>query len=251
MAQTEKTEKKRKKRRRKNYLLRFLIVIALGVGIYYCGSSDIFDISRVKVLGNDYYTVEQIKDKANVKIGENIFRFRKSGVKKRLLRDPYVKNVVIKRRLPSTIVIDVEERKEQAALYNGKEYVIIDEDGLVLRVSKDEPKITKITNLKIKKSKVGKPVDVEGNALLNDTLKMLKETDKADIFFKTVNTSSIIVRAYISEQLICEGAPDNLKESAKNGNLQTALFEMHSKGIERGIIKIGSDNYCSFDPNAE
>ncbi|MGP1569547.1 MAG: cell division protein FtsQ/DivIB [Eubacteriales bacterium] len=244
-------ERKRKKHRRKNYLLRFVVFIICCAGMYYFLSSDIFDISRVKVLGNNYYTVEQIKDKANVKIGKNIFAFRKGKLKSKLLKDSYLKNVVIKRKLPSTIVIKVEERKEQAALYDGKRYIIIDEDGLVLRISDDEPKITRITNLKIKKSKVGKPVDVEGNALLNDTLKMLEETDKADIFFRNINTSSIVVRAYISDQLICEGAPENLKESAQNGNLQAALYEMHSKGIERGTIKIGSDNYCSFDPNAE
>jgi hypothetical protein len=245
------TEKKRKKRKRKNYLLRFVILVLFCVGMYYFLSSDIFDISKVRVVGNNYYTVEQIKDKANVKIGMNIFEFRKGKLKKKLLKDPYLKNVVIKRKLPSTIVIDVDERKEEAGLLDGDRYIIIDEDGLVLRISKDEPKVTRITNLKIQKSKVGKPIEVEGNALLNDTLKMLKEMDDADIFFKHINMSSIIVRAYISEQLICEGAPDNLRESAKNGNLQAALYEMHSKGIERGTIKIGSDNYCSFDPNAE
>lgn len=245
------TERKRKKHRRKNYLLRFIVFVLFCAGMYYFLSSDIFDISNVKVLGNNYYTVEQIKDKANVKIGKNIFAFRKGALKNKLLKDPYLKNVVIKRKLPSTIVIEITERKEQAALLDNEKYIIIDDGGLVLRTSKDEPKITRITNLKIKQSKVGKPIEVEGNALLNDTLKMLKEMDKADIFFRNVNISSIIVKAYISEQLICEGAPENLRESAKNGNLQTALYEMHSKGIERGTIKIGSDNYCSFDPNAE
>lgn len=245
------TERKRKKRKRKNNLLRFFILILLCVGLYFFLSSDMFDISKVKVTGNNYYTVAQIKDKANVKIGKNIFRFRTYKLKQKLLKDPYLKNVTIKRKLPATIVIEIEERKEQAAIVYDNRYIIIDEDGLVLRESKDEPKLTKITNMKLKKGKVGKPVEVEGNSLLNDTLKMLKETSKADILFKNIDASSIIIRAHIYNQLICEGSPENLRKSVESGNLQAALYEMHSKGIERGVIKIGNDNYWSFDPNAE
>jgi hypothetical protein len=75
--------------------------------------------------------------------------------------------------------------------------------------------------------------------------------EDSDLFFKKIEISNVIIKAHIYDQLICEGTPKNLGESIKNGNLETALYEMYSKGIERGIIKIGTDNYCSFDPNVE
>ncbi|QAT43306.1 cell division protein FtsQ/DivIB [Aminipila luticellarii] len=243
--------RKKKKRKKKNYLLRLLVIIAVGAGLYFLMTSEWFDIDSVKVENNNYYTVEQVKDKAGIQVGKNIFSLKKSGIKDKLLKDPYFKNVKIKRKLPSTVVIDVTERSEKAAvLYNGT-YIIIDSDGLVLRKAKTEPKITVIEGLTVKKAKEGKPLEAEENSILTDTLSMLASMEDSDLFFKKINTSSVIIKAHIYDELVCEGTPENLKESLKNGKLETTLYEMYSKGIKRGTIKIGSDNYCSFDPNVE
>ncbi|MFV0518513.1 MAG: cell division protein FtsQ/DivIB [Aminipila sp.] len=243
--------RKKKKRKKKNYLLRLLVIIAVGVGLYFLVTSEFFDIDSVKIENNSYYTVEQVKAKAGVKIGENIFKLKKSNIKEKMLKDPYFENVVVKRRLPSTVVIKVVERTERAAVPSGSTFIIIDPNGLVLRVADAEPKITLIQGLTVKKAKAGKPLEVNENSILTDTLNMLKVMEDSDLFFKKIDISNVIIRAYIYDQLVCEGTPENLTESIKNGNLETTLYEMYSKGIERGVIKIGSDNYCSFNPNVE
>lgn len=243
--------RKKKKRKKKNYLLRLLVIIAVGVGFYFLITSELFDIGSVKIENNSYYTVEQVKDKAGIKNGENIFKLKKNDIKDKLLKDPYFENVTIKRKLPSTIVIKVTERTEQAAVPNKGTYIIIDPNGLVLRKADTEPKITIIEGLTLKKAKAGKPLEVEENSILTDTLGMLESMEDSDLFFKKIDISNVVIKAHIYDQLICEGTPENLAESIKNGNLEKTLYEMYSKGIERGIIKIGSDNYCSFDPNVE
>ncbi|QIB70092.1 FtsQ-type POTRA domain-containing protein [Aminipila butyrica] len=243
--------RKKKKRKKKNYLLRLLVIIAVGVGLYFLLTSEWFDIDAVKVENNSYYTVEQVKDMAGVKISENIFSMKKSIIKDKLLKDPYFKNVVIKRKLPSTVVIQVEERSEKAAVLYKSTYIIIDGDGLVLRKTHAEPKLTLIEGLTLKEAKPGKALKVEENSMLTDTLSMLASMEASDLFFKKINISSVIVKAHIYDDLVCEGVPENLKESLKNGNLETALYEMYSKGIKRGTLKIGSDSYCSFDPKVE
>lgn len=243
--------RKKKKRKKKNYLLRLLLMIAVGVGLYFLLSSEIFDISSVKIENNQYYTVEQIKDKAGVKIGENIFEFKKSSLKKKLLKDPYFENVVIKKKLPSTIVIDVTERTERAVIAKGGKFVVIDPNGLVLRIAETAPKVTEIQGLTIKKAKAGEALEVEENSILTDTLVMMNTMDSSEVFFKKIDISNVIIKAYIYDQLICEGTPENLTKSIENGNLETVIYEMYSKGIERGVIRVGSDNYCSFDPNVE
>lgn len=243
--------RKKKKRKKKNYLLRLLVIIAVGAGLYFLITSELFDVDSVKIENNSYYTVEQVKDKAGVKIGENIFKLKKNDIKDKLLKDPYFENVMIKRKLPSTIVINVTERTEQAAVPNKGAYIIIDPNGLVLRKADAEPKITIIEGLTLKKAKAGKPLEVEENSILTDTLGMLESMEDSDLFFKKIDISNVVIKAHIYDQLICEGTPENLAESIKNGNLEKTLYEMYNKGIERGIIKIGSDNYCSFDPNVE
>jgi len=243
--------RKKKKRKKKNYLLRLLVIIAVGAGLYFLINSELFHIDSVEIENNNYYTVEQVKEKAGIKIGENIFRLKKNSIKDKLLKDPYFENVLIKRKLPSTVILDVTERTEKAAVFNKNAYIIIDANGLVLRTADKAPKITVIEGLTVKRAKAGKPLEIEENSILTDTLNMLKSMEDSDLFFKKIEISNVIIKAHIYDQLICEGTPKNLGESIKNGNLETALYEMYSKGIERGIIKIGTDNYCSFDPNVE
>lgn len=243
--------RKKKKRKKKNYLLRLLVIIAVGVGLYFLLSSELFDVDSVKIQNNKYYTVEQVKDKAGVKVGENIFNIKSGKIKDNLLKDPYFENVKIHRKLPSTVVIDVTERKEAAAVAFNQQYIIIDSNGLVLRKSSEVPKLTIIEGLTVKKAVEGKALQVEGNSILAHTLEMLKSMKGTELYFKKIDISSVIIKAYIYDQLICEGTPANLMENIKNGNLEATLYDMVNKGIERGVLKVGSDNYCSFDPMIE
>lgn len=243
--------RKKKKRKKKNYLLRLLIIIAVGVGLYFLLSSELFDVDSVKIENNKYYTVEQVKDKAGVKVGKNIFNFKSSKIKDNLLKDPYFENVKIHRKLPSTVVIDVTERKEAAAVAYNQQYIIIDSNGLVLQKSNEIPKLTIIEGLAVKKAVEGKALQVEGNSILAHTLEMLKSMKGTELYFKKIDISSVIIKAYIYDQLVCEGTPANLMENIKNGNLEATLYDMVNKGIERGVLKVGSDNYCSFDPMIE
>ena len=246
-----KKPRKKKKRKKKNYLLRIIIFIAVVVGMYNLLSSEMFDIDQVQVENNNYYTVEQIKDKAGVKIGQNIFKFKKSDLKEKLLKDPYFENVVIKRKFPSTILIDVTERTEMAYIKKAGKFVIIDPNGLVLRVADSAPTVTEIKGLSIKKPTAGKALEAEESSILTDTLEMMQIMAETDVYFKKIDIASVTVRAYIYDQLICEGTPENMTNSLKNGNLETVIYEMYSKGIERGVLRVGSDNYCAFDPNVE
>ncbi|MBN7774243.1 cell division protein FtsQ/DivIB [Clostridium aminobutyricum] len=243
--------RKKKKRKKKNYLLRLLVIIAVGVGLYFLLSSELFDVGSVKIANNKYYTVEQVKDKAGVKVGENIFSINTGKIKDNLLKDPYFENVKIRRKLPSTVLIDVTERKEAAAVQLDQHYIIIDPNGLVLRKADSAPKLTILEGLTVKKSTVGKALEVEGNSILAHTLEMLKAMNGSELFFKKIDISSVVIKAYIYDQLICEGTPTNMTENIKNGNLEMTLYDMYNKGIERGVLKIGSDNYCSFDPMIE
>ena len=242
------TLKKKKKRRRKNYILRLLIVIAFGVGVYYFLSSPFFDVQRIVIENNSYYTKGQIISKADVKTGQNIFGVNTAEFKDMLLSDPYIRNVRVKRSLPDTIVINIEERSEAAAVPYADIFIIIDKDGMVLRKSDAEPKLTLLVGMTIKTMDEGSPLEVEETGLLTGTLKMLDTMEKTDIFFKKIDISHTIVNAYIYDRLICEGMPENVIESMESGNLEIFLYNLYTEDIERGIIYIGSDNYFSFNP---
>lgn len=243
-----KKPRKKKKRKKKNYLLRMFIVILIGVFLYFFLSSTLFDVDKILVKNNNYYTAEQIIQLSGAKVGGNLFKTETKEMKALLLKDSYMKNVSVKISVPNTITITVEERKEATVIPYGKKFIILDENGLVLRHSDIEPKLPLLLGMTIKEMTPGKALGVEENSVLTDTLFMLQSMEKNDMYFKKIDITNIIIKAYIYDSLICEGTPENILKSMENGSLQTVLKDLFSKGVERGIIKVGSDNYCSFSP---
>lgn len=248
MNQNEKVRKK-KKRKKKHYLLKFILFVALATGMYFFFTSSLFDIQKITVENNNYYTAEQVISLAGAKTGENLFEASLSQMKEKLLADPYIKNVKLKRRLPAEVAIIVDERKEDAAVPYGSSYIIIDKEGMVLRKTDTEPALTLLLGMTIENMEPGTPLKVEQNAALTDTLKLLAEVKKHELFFKKIDIGSVLIKAYIYDQLICEGTPEDIINNMDS--LQEVLYDLYTKGIERGVIKMGSDEYFSFSPLVE
>ncbi|MBQ2747135.1 MAG: FtsQ-type POTRA domain-containing protein [Firmicutes bacterium] len=242
----EKTRKK-KKRRKKNYLLRFVILILIGVSAYFVMSASFFEVTEVEVVNNNYFTKEQVLNIAGVENGENIFFDVNTGkVKDTLMEEPYIRNAKVKIKLPSTVVIEIEEREEKAAVKYGDSYIILDGDGLVLRQTDVVPSVTELTGLTLKSIQPGTALDVEENYQFSDTLDIIGIMDESEVYFKKIDISSVKVRAYIYDKLVCVGTPETIISNLNSGGLQKVLFELYSQGVERGTITVGADGSCAF-----
>ena len=55
-------------------------------------------------------------------------------------------------------------------------------------------------------------------------------------------------RAYIYDKLVCKGKYNDVIRSIETGELKLVVYDLYQKGIEKGVINIGSNNYCSFTP---
>ena len=228
----EKTRKK-KKRRKKNYLLRFVILILIGVSAYFVMSASFFEVTEVEVVNNNYFTKEQVLNIAGVENGENIFFDVNTGkVKDTLMEEPYIRNAKVKIKLPSTVVIEIEEREEKAAVKYGDSYII--------------PSVTELTGLTLKSIQPGTALDVEENYQFSDTLDIIGIMDESEVYFKKIDISAVRVRAYIYDKLVCVGTPETIISNLNSGGLQKVLFELYSQGVERGTITVGADGSCAF-----
>ncbi|WP_324824650.1 cell division protein FtsQ/DivIB [Sinanaerobacter sp. ZZT-01] len=244
-----KKPRKKKKRKKKRYLLKTFIFFVIMIGMYYFLTSSFFDIQKISVKENNYYTAEQIIRLSKIKVGKNIFKTSMGNAAGRMRKDPYMKNVKISRRLPSTIVITVEERKEYAVVPYGEEYLLMDEDGMALRKTDVAPTLPLLMGMTVKKMDPGYPLEVEENSVLTDTLKMLSAMEENEIYFKKIDISKVVIKAYIYDYLYCEGTPENIRENMDK--LKSVLYKLYTQGIERGVIKMGSDGYFSFSPEIE
>ena len=244
----DKKVKKKKKRKKKTYLLRIFMFAVICAALYFLLNLSFFDVAKITVKNNNYYTAEQIIEKGGVKTGENIFFESRTGrIKSALLEDAYIKNVKVSRRLPSTIVIDVEERTEAAAVKYGDIYIILDESGLVLRHSEVEPKLTLLEGLTLKSIEPGKALEAEENYMLSDTLEILRKMNESEVYFKSIDLSGVMIKAYIYDNLICNGTPEAVAQNLENGGLQQVLYDLYSQGVERGTITVNSDGTCAFN----
>ncbi len=243
--------RKRKKRKKKRYFLKFLIFCAVIGGAIAFIFSDYFNVDKIVVEGNANYNAKEIIALSGMKTGQNLFKVDKSEIVDQLLKDSYVENAKVVRKPPNTIVIQVEERKEMAAIPYGEEFIIIDNKGYVLNRVKDEPQLTQLLGLNIKTMNRGEVIQVKEEDVLKDTLDMLKTMEYSDLFFKKIDMTSVVIRAYIYDNLMCKGTPENILENMKNGNLETILYDLYKKGITKGVIHVGDDQYCSFSPNIE
>lgn len=224
-------------------------MVGIAVGLYFFLTSSVFDIQKITVENNSYYTSEQIISIAEAKTGENLFEISAKEMKKRILADPYIKNIKIKRKIPGELVFFVEERTESASVPYGSSFIIIDEEGMILRKTEVEPALTLLLGMTVKNMEPGTPLKVEENAILTDTLKLLIEIEKHELYLKKIDISKIIIKAYIYDQLTCEGTPENIMNNLDS--LKDVLYDLYTKGIERGVIKMGSDDYFSFSPLME
>ena len=240
--------KKKKKRRRKHYFLRFCIFCALVFGTYAFQNSDFFAVRNFEVTGNQYYTPAQIIEMSGLQSGVNLFFETKTRpARNALLEDPYIRLAEIKRKPKDTIQINIEERREYAGVPYGEQYVLIDREGTVLRVADTEPTLPILGNMTITEMTPGSALQVEQAYMLTDTLSLLQLVEENDIYFKRIDFSTVIVRAYIYDDLYCEGAPANIRDNI--ASIQKLLQELYQQEITRGVIRVGTDNYLSYSPS--
>lgn len=245
-------ERKKKVRKKKNYLLRFGVFIGVIAAAALFLSSSFFDVKTIEVDGNGYYNAEEVRNLAVVSTGNNIFWGGDvRAIEDNLLKDPYFEEVNVRRKLPSTLVIEVKERTQIAAIVYGEQYVVIDKDGLVLRKSKVDPKITLLTGLTISKLSLGEKVEAEEQSAMKTTLTMLHAMQDGDVYFKRIDVSGIVLRAYIYDTLVVKGTAKQILKGLESGDLQKVINNLLKNDTTRGTIHLGEHNYMPFSPEFE
>lgn len=245
-------ERQRKKHRKKHYFLRFVVLLCIGTGVFLFLKSNYFNIKSFSVEGNSYYTDAEVISMAKAKKGVNlIFDAGLSDIKKNLKGNPYFEDIYVKRSLPDKLIISVKERRQTAAIVYGESFVVIDEDGTVLRKATVDPQVTLLTGLTISKMNIGEKVEVEESDALKMTLRMLSAMNKGDLFFKKIDVSKVLIRAYIYDTLSVKGTPKELMQTIQRGELQKVVNNLFNDKINRGTIKVGGSDYMSFTPEID
>jgi cell division protein FtsQ len=236
----------RKKRKKKHYFLKFLLVVAIGVGTYFIMTSDLFTIRTIEVEGNAHYTNEQIAEMSGIRIGANMFKTNMGKVADRLNKDPYIEFSKIERKPFHRVVVTVKEREERFLISNGEKTLVVDYDGMVLRETTELPPLPLLENFEVTKAKPGEALVVTENSLLTRTIQFLREMEKNDLFFKRVAASDIAVKAYLYDGLLCKGTYKNIENNIEP--LKEVISDLQLQNVERGTIIVSGNGTCTFTP---
>ncbi len=108
MAAGRNSRRSRRNRGRFSFLFKLLAVaIAAAMTV---GATVFFQLEQVVVAGNNRYTAQEVERASGLQTGDNLYRVNKHQIKQDILQKlPYVEELRIVRRLPSTIEIIVSE----------------------------------------------------------------------------------------------------------------------------------------------
>lgn len=125
-----------------------LFIVLLVLAGYILFRSPLFQVRKLEVTGTSLLQPNQIKEISSINLGENIFEVNLGQAKKRIALLPLVKTAVLRRVLPSTVVIDVTERTPLILLAEGNVFAEVDADGYYLQpgsvTTKNLPVVTGI-----------------------------------------------------------------------------------------------------------
>ncbi|MBQ8808270.1 MAG: FtsQ-type POTRA domain-containing protein [Clostridia bacterium] len=202
-----KTLKRRQKKQLAFLSLLLLVASILAVMLLTPG----FDIKEIKVRGNSVLKEDEIIRASGIVKGVNIFGVSLSEAKDNIKSMGYIENVKIKRSLPSTVEITVEEEVGVACLHAEAGYAIITAKGKCVEIvdinsptkkkDKDKnaskkvsaPKLPVIKGLKNVKYKVGSIITADDELQLEELFISLHAFSKHGYVFdmKEIDVSNI------------------------------------------------------------
>jgi cell division protein FtsQ len=114
----------------------FLLFLAILSGYYFLNSA-FFALQQIEVRGNNAVSKETIVEQSGLAPGVNLFKIDTKAVSNKIQMLPSVKKVEVKRRLPSTLLLQITERTPIALVVSPDGFLQIDDEGVYIKKVQD------------------------------------------------------------------------------------------------------------------
>ncbi len=127
------TTQRRRKNRRNKIIARMVVgLIFLIIGVILVLTM-FFNIAAINVMGDTVYSAQQVIEKSEIEIGDNLIFISKKDINEKITTQlPYVDSVEIKRKLPSEMEIIVTKTQAKFAVFVDGYYTLLNANGKVL-----------------------------------------------------------------------------------------------------------------------
>lgn len=181
--QNKKTIKRKRKTKR---IVKWISIISIVIiGLIFTFASPLFNIKEIKVENNNFLSAEKIISLSRLTKEQNIFRFLKADVEKRLKEEPYIESVKISRELPNIVKLDVKERNRDFSVKFLNGYAFVNNQGYILEITDDNAGVTIIEGAETPEENIqpGNRLDKKDLKKLEvaiQVMKIAKENEIAD-----------------------------------------------------------------------
>lgn len=232
---------------KKLFIFTIMILITI-VSFIIVFKTELFSVKHVEVLGIEKATKEIVVEEAGINFGGHILKEDLENIRMNVEYDPYVKSALVERKFPNKIVIKIEERKEKALINFMDTYLIIDEEGVVLRSSFNSEDLILIKGIEFDNFVEGEKLSVKNQKEFICALRMVDESEKSGISVEEININDLNdIRININKDLVCKlGSGEGLER--KLNTLRKILKDLEKKDIVRGIVDMSHNGYPTYRP---
>lgn len=232
----------------KRYLIYLLFVTVLIFAFYLLFFSNYFiikdiNVSEVKV--NKAEIDRYVKELKKL----NLVSFDKAIIRSRFKSRLNIEDVVFKKKYPSTLEIDIKEKKVFCAFSYSGNYLLVDKEGVVIGITKKQDKAIEVIGFNFKKVNNNKKIELEDKQklLYKPTMHLVDLLSKAkfnNMKIKLVNGElTIVINPSFSAVF------KNLKNIDKKFNNFATLYErLKLENTNTGTILIYEDKEIIYKP---
>lgn len=124
-------------RKARSYTLHYilLVIFCAAVALVLCYTV-FFKVQKIQVEGCTYYNEQEVIDLVGVKKGDKLMEVSVSAAQKQVTSKlPFIRDVKIRRKFPTTLVIEVVEEDLMGAAYTEDGYAMLSTTGKVMMTS--------------------------------------------------------------------------------------------------------------------
>lgn len=230
--------------------IKTIVIIAislmiLSIGFYFL--SPRFHLKDIILLGETQMTRDSLFEISGIHKNKNIYLMDTELARNRVLENPYIKDITIKRRFPATLIFSVNERKETGVVPFSGGFAIIDEEGYVLRMEQNlsNIQIPIISGIKTLEVKIGQRVPVEDEEQFTTVLSFISVSQNARLLesIYEINLSDLENITMTTNNGITVLLGDGNDINYKMLQLNQILLDLFTKGIRHGIIDMRFNSY--------
>ncbi len=246
----------KRKRRAKKIFTGAVFACAIVAVFILLALTVVFKIETIKIQGAKLYDDKVVIQKSGISIGDGLFAVSEDKLNEVLPSNlPYIKNIEIRRQLPSTLIIEIFSTRETAAFTGSDGYILVDETGKVLDTKAQmlRDNVAFVSGAKVKSSVPGQIIELQKEAQTETFLTILKglnESEIKDITEISIDKKGAFRLVYQDRIKIELGNTDNLLVKLERGKLAIDK-ENAINPYSEGVLNLADEPNAYFSPGEE